>query len=415
MTTPTENPFTGHERGSREYTRLLVALFAAGVATFAQLYSPQAVLPLMASDLRLTEAQAALSVSAATLGLAAAVLPWSWVADRIGRVRAMGASVVAATVLGLTVPLLPTYGLILAVRFVEGVALAGLPALAVAYLTEEVHRLHVPAAAGTYVAGTSLGGLLGRLVSGPLAEVTSWRVGVLAVSVLAAVAAGLFLWLAPASRGFRPTPRGTGPSLWWTVRGHLRRPDLLALFAQGFLLMGGFVAVYNYLGFRLEAPPFGLSQAVVSLLFLAYLAGTVSSRRAGLLVGRLGRLPVLLGSVAVMIAGVLLTLAGTVAVVLVGLVVLTAGFFGAHSVASGWVGQRAVVGKAQATSLYNLFYYAGSSLVGWVGGYAYGGAGWGGLVGLVVALAVVAAVAAAAALRTPPPTSTPTPPPIPSR
>ncbi|MGC5168418.1 MFS transporter [Luteimicrobium sp. DT211] len=389
----------GHTRGSRGYRRILVALFAAGVATFAQLYSLQGVLPLLASDLRVSAPRAALTVSAATLGLAAAVVPWSAVADRWGRVRAMSVSTVSATVLGLVVPLVPGLAPMLVVRFFEGAALAGLPAVAVAYLAEEVHRLHVPGAAGTYVAGTTIGGLLGRLVAGPVGEAVGWRWGVATVALLAAAATAVFLTLVPPARRFVPVPRGAGPGLGANLLANLRRPDMLVLFWQGFALMGGFVAVYNYLGFRLEAAPFDLPQTAISLLFLAYLAGTASSRASGRLVERLGRRTALVGSVVVELAGLALTLVAWLPVVLVGLVVFTAGFFGAHAVASGWTGQRTPQGRAQATSLYNLFYYAGSSVIGWLAGYAFASHGWGALGALVAGLAVSAAVLAALVLR----------------
>ncbi|MEL4486177.1 MFS transporter, partial [Shewanella algae] len=82
-------------------------------------------------------AQAALTVSASTLGLAVAVLPWSVVADRIGGVAAMAIGVVAATVLGALSPLAQDLGVLLVLRIVEGVALGAVPAVALAYLSEE--------------------------------------------------------------------------------------------------------------------------------------------------------------------------------------------------------------------------------------------------------------------------------------
>lgn len=403
MSAPTTHPneadtrtWTGHRRGSRGYRRILVALGAAGVATFAQLYSTQGILPVVGHSLHVDAAQAALTVSVATLGLAASVLAWSWVADRIGRAPAMKAALVAAAVLGLLTPLAPSYAVLLGLRALEGIALGGVPALAVAYLSEEVHRSQAAVAAGTYISGTTIGGLLGRVVSGPFAELGGWRLGVAAVGVLSASAAVAFVLLVPRARGFsRPAGR---PEVG-VVRGialNLRDPRMLVLYAQAFLLMGGFVAIYNYLGYRLERAPFGLPVVVSSLLFFAYLAGTVSSRVAGGLAARHGRRRVMLCSTAVMIAGVALTLPDWLPTVLVGLVVMTAGFFGAHSTASGWVGHRASVGRAQATSLYNLFYYAGSSLFGWLGGYAFL-AGWWGTAGMVLLLAATALLWAAAA------------------
>ncbi|MEE1621051.1 MFS transporter [Zafaria sp. J156] len=393
--------FGGHAHGSPGYRRMILALFAAGVATFSQLYSVQGVLPELARDLAVSEAQAALAVSAATAGLASSVIAWSAVADRIGRLRTMKTAVVAAVVLGLLVPAAPGFEALLALRFVEGLALGGIPAVALAYLSEEIAPLHSAVAAGTYISGTTLGGLAGRLVAGPLSEFLTWRAGTLVVALLAAAAATAFILAAPAPRGFTPVPRRTpgAPGLAAKLAANLARPRLLALYAQGLLLMGGFVAVYNYLGFRLEAPPFLIPASLASFVFLAYLSGTWSSRRAGALVGRLGRLPVLLGSTGVMAAGLAVTVLDWLPAVVAGLLLFTAGFFGAHAVASGWVPVLAVGGRAQAASLYNLAYYAGSSAFGWAVGLAFAPFGWPGAAACVLALVAAAAVIAAACLR----------------
>lgn len=389
----------GHRPGEPAYRRLIAGLFFAGVATFAQLYSPQAVLPLLAADLGTTPATAALAVSAATLGLAVAVIPWSMVADRIGRRPTMAIGVVAATAVGLLAPLAPTMEVFLAARFVEGAALGAVPAVALAYLNEEVDAGHAARAAGSYIAGTTVGGLAGRIIAGPLAEEGSWRVGVFVVAVVCAASAVLFLWLAPRARRFEASPARIGAVLR-RLGVVLRSPAQLALAAQGFLLMGGFVAVYNYVGFVLAAPPYVVPQAIVSLLFLAYLAGTVSSPRAGALASRFGRMPVLLGSTAVMAAGALLMLVPSLPVLVAGLLVLTAGFFGAHAVASGWTPVVAPPGTAaQASSLYYLAYYAGSSVFGWALGLVFAGVGWIGVAGAVVLLCAAAAGCAYGALR----------------
>ncbi|GAS88400.1 MFS transporter [Mycolicibacterium brisbanense] len=390
--------WVGHRRGSTEYRRLLGALFCAGIATFAQLYSPQGVLPQISTDLGVGAASAALMVSACTIGLAVGVIPWSMIADRVGRVKAMSVSVVTSSVLGLLTPCAPNLHLLLAGRLLQGLVLAGVPAIAIAYLTEEIAPEHAARAAGTFVSGTSIGGLLGRVVAGPITEVATWRIGMITVAVLCAAAAAGFVKLAPHSRGFTPASgRGANPEGTLTHRlvVNLRSPRQLTLFAQGFLLMGGFVAIYNFLAFRLTAAPYHLPGTVLSLIFFAYLAGTGASTLAGALATRFGRKSVLLTSIAIMITGVLITLCTNLFLILIGLVVTTVGFFGAHAIATGWAGRGATVGKAQASSLYNLFYYAGSSIVGWFGGIALTSAGWPGVALTVLILAGVAAGIAA--------------------
>lgn len=413
--------FTGHLPGTREYRRLLTGLFFAGVATFAQLYAPQAVLPQIAAEADVSAATAALTVSAATLGLAAAVIPWSMVADRIGRVPAMVIGISAATALGVAAPFSPDITVLLLVRLLEGIALGAVPAIALAYLSEEVDVRHAAAAAGSYIAGTTVGGLSGRIVAGPIGDVVDWRTGVWATAALCAVAAVLFVWLVPRARGFAPgrsrkpgeralggtqsrgpasEPPGVAaagaPGILVRLWSAFRAPGQLALYAQGFLLMGAFVAVYNYLGFQLSAPPFSLSHTVVTLLFLAYLAGTVSSPWAGALATRHGRLPVLLAGIGVMAAGTALMLVPWAPAVLVGLVIMTAGFFAAHAIASGWAPARAdPITRAQTSSLYYLGYYGGSSLFGWCLGLVFAALGW---AGLVVGVLIMCAVAASSAL-----------------
>ncbi|GAB3846971.1 MFS transporter [Nesterenkonia populi] len=387
----------GHAPGSKGYRRLLAALFFIGVATFAQLYSPQGLLPLIAEEQQVTADQAALMVSAATLGLALGVIPWSYVGDRIGRKPAMGLAISLACVLAVVVVLMPGLWPALIVRFFEGFMLGGVPALAIAYLNEEVSRGAAAAAAGTYVSGTTLGGLAGRIIAAPVGEQWGWKPGMLVVAAIAVACVALFLWLAPSAREFAPKRTTFGQAVS-ALTGNLRSRVLWVLYIQGFLTMGGFVAMYNYVTFHLAGAPFHMPLWLISLIFLVYLAGTFSSPRAGRIASRWGRKPVLLTGNLVMMLGVALTLIPHISTILAGMVLLTGGFFAAHAVASGWAGSAAAAGRAQSASLYNLGYYAGSSVFGFVGGSFLHLAGWPGTVGMVLGLAALATAAAAMVL-----------------
>ena len=385
-----------HVRGSSPYRRIQLALFFAGVATFAQLYSPQGVLPAIASDIGVSPATASLTISVATAGVALAVLPWAFVAERIGRGRAMTIAAATAAVLGVLVPLAPGFEVLLVGRFLEGVALGAIPAIAMAYLSEEIVADHSPHAAGVYVAGTTIGGLLGRVVAGPIADLSGWRVGVLIVAALCAAATVAFIVLMPPPRRHPLRDGSSAPLALFTARLQqaLRRPPLLALYAHPFLLMGAFVALYNYIGFRLEAPPFALTTAEVSLLYFAYLAGTWSSARVSGWTARFGRIPTLLVCLATMAAGILLTIAPAVPVIVAGIAVATAGFFAAHAVVSAWVPSQAPDAAGEASAIYSLSYYLGSSVLGWAAGLVFAAAGWGptaaALIGFVGAAALIA-------------------------
>ena len=184
-------------------------------------------------------------------------------------------------------------------------------------------------------------------------------------------------------------------------------PAMRLLYAESFLLMGVFVTIYNYAGFRLMGPPYGLSQSAVGAVFLLYVLGSISSARFGTLAGRLGRRTIFWVPVVVLIAGVALTAMQPLALVIAGIAVVTIGFFGAHSIASAWVGRLAqgVAGggaRGQAAAFYLFFYYMGSSVLGSAGGFAWTHAGWPGVTGFCLVIGG-AALAVGLMLRAVPP------------
>lgn len=371
-----------HTLGSPGYRRTTVALFAAGMTTFMALYYVQALLPELSAHYGISPTTSALAVSLTTGFLALAIIPASVLSERFGRVRIMVISAVAASAIGVVLPWSPTAEILLAGRAVQGVLCAGVPAVAMAYLAEEIDGRALGTAMGHYVAGTTIGGLTGRLIPGFAVDIVSWQWALEIACLVSLGFALVFWWTVPASRFFAPQP--VSPSvIVRNLLAHLRDPRLRPLFLLGFVLMGGFVTVYNFLGYRLLRAPFGLSEALVALVFVMYLAGTVTSTMAGRLADRVGRQPVLVVSVATMLAGLALTVPDHLWVVLPGMLLFTGGFFGAHSVASGWVSAAATEHRAEASSLYLFHYYLGSSVVGALGGVAFSRFGWVGVVGYV--------------------------------
>ncbi|WP_435612630.1 MFS transporter [Streptomyces sp. bgisy159] len=376
--------------GGPGYRRMSLALFLAGVATFALLYSTQALLPLISDDLGVTAGAASWTVAAATGGLALFVLPMSALSERYGRRTVMTASLAVAVGVGLLVPLAPSLGALVVLRAVQGAALAGLPASATAYLAEEVRPRALVTAIGLFVAGNSVGGMSGRVITGWAAQAFGWRVAVGVVGVLAVVCAVAFRALLPTPRHF--TPGSLRPRvLAGTVRAHLANPLLRRLYAIGALFMTVFGGVYTVIGYRLTQEPFGLPQGIVGSIFLVYLVGTVSASTSGRLVGRLGRRGALYLAGGTTAAGLLLSLAGSLVLVLAGLVLITAGFFAGHAVASSAVSRTATTGRAQAAALYQSAYYVGSSAGSTLGALAFHSTGWAGTVGvgLLAVLGVV--------------------------
>ncbi len=381
-------------RSDRAFTKVLLALLCAGLSTFGLLYCVQPLLPLFAVDFGLGAAGASLAVSAATAALAIGLLFASALSDRWGRKPVMTGALYLAALLTMLAAAAPNWPLLVLLRALAGLALAGAPAVAMAYVADELDADAAGLAMGLYIAGTALGGMLGRLGCGALADVVGWRWAVAAVGMAGGVAAALFHWsLPPSRRHRRACADGAGAHLQ-AFAAAFRDPGLPWLFAEGGLVMGAFVTVYNYLAFRLLRAPYSLGQSAVAAVFSLYLVGMVSSPVFGEAAGRLGRRRVLWLPVVLMLLGVGLTALQPLWVVIAGVGILTFGFFGAHSIASSWVGRRSGAHKAAAASLYLLVYYVGSSVAGSLGGVFWSHAGWPGVAGFAAVLIGMALIGA---------------------
>jgi YNFM family putative membrane transporter len=364
------------QRGSFEYLRVSMALFLAGFATFSLLYCVQPLLPELAATFAVSPAQSALALSASTACLAISIVLAGALSEGLGRRKLMFISMALAAACNLVASYLPNWHGLLAARALEGILLGGVPAVAMAYLSEEIDPKGLGFAMGLYVGGTALGGMLGRVGMSAMTELWGWRHALAALSVLDLVAAMGFLWLLPNSRHF-VRKRGLGAKYHLQAWGrHLQHPGLRLLFLIAFGLMGVFVSIYNYAGFLLSAAPFHMSQLEISHIFYAYLFGMVASPVAGGLADRLGRGPVLIAGALMMAAGVLCTMLPRLTSIVIGIVLMTAGFFVAHSVASGWVGRLASQSKGHASSLYLWAYYMGSSVLGAGAGWFWGRWAW---------------------------------------
>ena len=365
----------------------------AGFSTFSTLYAVQPLLPLLATEYGLSAEASSLAVSLATGTLAFGILAAGFISDRLGRRSLIVFGTFASAILTIASAWAPGWPALLILRLLTGVALAGVPAVAMAYLSEEVQASSVGAAMGLYIAGTALGGLGGRLLASLVSDFWGWRPALGTVGVAGLIMAEAFRRLAPPSQRFTPS----APT-WARFWGLLRDPTLALLYAEAFLLMGTFVTVYNYIGFRLMVAPYNLSQATIGAVFLFYLLGSASSASFGALAGRLGRPRVFAATVLILIAGVAISGAPPLALVVAGLGVTTIGFFGAHAIASAWVGERGGGNRGQASALYLFFYYLGSSAVGSLGGVAWTQGAWEGVTWFCVVLGF-AALSGAIALR----------------
>ncbi len=383
------------EAGTGEFWRANVALFAAAFSTFALLYCVQPLLPELARVFRLSPTASSLALSIPTAGLGIGLMIGGSLSEISGRKSIMCASMIASAGLTIAAAVAPEWPLFLVARALAGFALSGLPAVAMAYVSEEFHPNASGLAMGLYIGGTGIGGMTGRLIAGFLTDAFSWRWALGGIGALSVVLTVLFVMLLPASRHFTAhEPSVT--ELLATAKRHLRDSGLIRLFVMGFVLMGSNVSLFNYIAFRLVDPPYRLSQSEVGMIYLVYVFGVASSPWAGHLAAKRGSRAVLWIMVAIMLAGVIITLAQPLWLILLGFSVISFGFFGAHTVASAWIGRRAATGKALATSLYLFFYYAGASILGTATGKAWSEQGW---MGVGAAIIFVLAIGTTVSVR----------------
>jgi MFS transporter, YNFM family, putative membrane transport protein len=393
-----------HPVGRRDpaFARVVAAFFLGGFATFALLYCAQPLLPIFAREFSLTPAAASLSLSIPTLVLAAALIVAGSASDAFGRKRIMVASLTAASLTTLAASFASDWTTLLVLRGLTGLALSGLPAVAMAYLADEIEAGALGLAMGLYIAGSTVGGLVGRLAVAIIADHWGWRVAIAAIAV-EGLAGAVFLGLAAPRERVLAQGAADLRRLATTLGEHFSDPGLRLLFAVGFLAMGSFVCTYNYIGFRLAAPPFSFSPTTIGLVFVLYLVGAVSSTAMGELAGRFGRRRVIWIAALIELLGVAVTLPDNIFAVILGVALITWGFFGAHSIASSWVGLRAPTGRAQATALYLFFYYLGSSVAGSAGGWFLSRWGWPGVAGFVGAMVLAALGVTLKLSKVPPP------------
>ncbi|UQD52377.1 MFS transporter [Bacillus methanolicus] len=376
------------EKGTKEYRKASLSLFLGGFVTFAILYTTQPLLPIFAKEFHVSASRASLSLSVSTGVLAFAMLVVAALSDAIGKKRTMSLSLFFTSILCLLTSLSPNFMILLLIRAILGIFIAGVPAIAMAYVAEEFNPKGIGQIMGLYISGTSIGGMAGRIITGVLTDLFTWRIALMTIGGISLIFSTVFWLTLPASRHIvkKTFDRETA---WAAYKSHLSNKRIIALIMLSFLLMGSFVTLYNYIGFLLHEPPYRLSEALIGFIFVVYLFGTFSSIFMGKKADQYGRSLLLKISITIMVGGAIITLVPSLLAKIIGISIFTFGFFASHSIASAWVGDCAVNNKAQASSLYLLFYYIGSSLVGSIGGFFWTHFHWIGVISLILVLLMI--------------------------
>lgn len=377
---------------SKQFLKAGLALFLLGFTSFSLVYCIQPLLPELTQTFSVSATQSSLALSLTTCLLALSILLSSAFSQALGRKGFMFCCILIAALLNFLCALVPSWSSFLLIRTLEGFILGGIPAVALAWASEEVHPEHISKIIGLYVSGSAFGGMVGRVGMGIITQYLSWRMALGILGVVCFCCAFSFYYLLPASKNFTAHK---GKSLFFHFniwKNHLATPTLLKLYGLGFLLTSIFSGIFNYMTFRLSSTPYHLNTTQVSLIFLFYVFGIVSSSLTGKIADYIGQLKTLYLGFFLIFIGSLFTLNTSLFWILVGIAHLTTGFFMAHTMASSRVSITAQTYKGHATSLYLLFYYLGSSTIGSLMGLSWQAGGWHAVIMTTSALMVVVCV-----------------------
>lgn len=364
--------------GTGPFRAILLSLFLAGFSIFSSLYCVQPMMPFLARFFHVSATQSSFPLSISTSALALGVLFAGIISDRYGRKNIMVIALFSTALLLLLSVVFPRWEVFLATRLVLGMAVSGVASVAMTYIGEEIAQQDVGFAMGLYISGTAIGGMGGRLIAGVLLDFTTWQIATLFIGGINIIIAVIFYIALPASRHF-VTTRLSGNLLKKSFKNTLADRRLRLLFLQGFILMGCFVSVFNYMSYHLLEEPIALSQTWIGLISIAYLSGIYSSPRAAAWSRKYGRDQVIFYMLLMMLLGLWIMHFQALILILLGLIVFTFSFFAAHSTASSWVSVQALQFRAVAASLYLFCYYLGSSLLGSASGLVWEQWGWMGI------------------------------------
>ncbi|AZA98300.1 MFS transporter [Chryseobacterium joostei] len=389
------NLFEKADQGSQRFRFIKLCIFFSGLSVFAQLYLFQPMLPMAAEHFKVSVGDTSLLVSSSTIGMALGLLFFAFKADSYSRKELMAFSLISSALLTIISTWIPSLSLLIAIGIFKGFVVSGVSAVALAYLTEEVNAAVIGAAISMYLSGNTIGGMSGRILATLIAGEFGWRNAVLVIGIESLILGIIFWKLFPESKFFNPQKTDYHLKMK-QMKFFLTNPYMLRLYFIAALVMGVFVSVYNYLTFRLEAAPFSLSHFIIAFIFLMYVFGVFGTMIVGRLSKRFPANNILKASILFMIVGALLLLSENLYILIFGLALFTLSFFASHTMASQMTALYAKRGKSSATSIYWLFYYFGSSILGSGTGYLLHSYSWNVFIAFLIFSIVIALLLATA-------------------
>jgi YNFM family putative membrane transporter len=377
--------------------KTIAAAMLAGMCTFLSVYSTQPLLPLLRQIFHASELAVSFTVSATIFATAVTAPFIGMIAERRGRKKVIVPSLFLLTVPTALAATSTSLRMLIFWRFAQGIFVPGVIAVILAYVNEEWAGRGVGRAMSSYIAGTVLGGFLGRFISGMVATHWHWRATFIVLAALNLMGAALVRKWLPLAKNFVRAEHLR--QVVDDAMRHLRNLRLLANFGMGATVLFAMVGCFTYANFYLAATPFHLNSAQLGSIFFVYLLGVFITPQAGKFLDHFGfRLTSFLYC-AMMIGGLVLTLVRFLPVVIVGLAIFSSGMFVAQAAASVQTGAIAGRARSSAAGLYVTFYYLGGSLGATLTDCFWNWRGWPGCVLLFGAVSFVSLWLALASSR----------------
>ena len=367
--------YNTNEHKEKRFRIIRNCMLISGLSVFAQLYLFQPMLSELQASFGVSLATGSLAVSASTIGMATGLFLFAFKADTFKRERLMSLSLILSALLTITSAFMSHFVLLLLLNFLKGIALSGVSAVALAYLSDEIEPGKIGLAISLYLSGNTIGGMTGRVAGSLLAGWGGWQQAVWVIGITSLLLGYLFYWKIPASSQVSQNSISIKEKLQ-QMKDLLSKRLFIGMYLIAALAMGVFVSVYNYISIQLESPRYGLPHQMIAMIFVMYLTGVAGSIIVGKLSDTYRPERLLRYSLILLGAGLSMLLIPRLWALIAGLGVLTFAFFSTHTIASRIVSVNASRSKSSATSIYWLSYYAGSSIIGSLTGIILTRFGW---------------------------------------
>ncbi len=367
---------------------LKLTICMIGMFAFLQVYSIQAVLPVLMLDFAATEVQAGMIVGATVMAIAIMSPFLGMLSDAVGR-----KSFIVGALLFLAIPTAliaqsPSIAWMGIFRFMQGLSVPGITVVTIAYIGEEFKGRAVTELMSFYVSGSVLGGFLGRFLLGHLHEFMGWRHGYYVMAVMTLIGGVWVGKMLPKSSCFEANPNFR--SAIQTLGEHLTNRYVVTACLLGSCVLFSLVGCFTFINLHLAGTPYELSTGQLANIFAVYLIGVVITPLSTTLLRRFGSARTVRVAVVFSMIGVLLTLVTPLWGIIVGLAIMSSGVFVTQAATISYIAVNVEKGRSLASGLYYMGYYAGGTMGAWLCGLAYARGDWSMTVWLLLIVQILA-------------------------